>query len=123
MLEPFFTTKEIGKGTGLGLRMVYGFAKQSSGALRLHSEPDKGTSAEFGCQRRSPDARSDGRRRAGQPDVASGRELRVLLIDDHPEVRQTTAAMLRDLGHDAVEVASGTEAIEMLREAGRRSTS
>ena len=47
VLEPFFTTKEIGKGSGLGLPMVYGFAKQSNGAFRIESSPNKGTTAEL----------------------------------------------------------------------------
>ena len=117
MLEPFFTTKEIGKGTGLGLSMVYGFAKQSGGALRLHSEVDRGTCAELWLPRSSAEARRRPPPSRTSRTSAGGRELRVLLIDDHPEVRQTTAAMLRDLGHDAVEVASGAEAIEMLQAA------
>ncbi|HWU92162.1 MAG TPA: response regulator, partial [Sphingomicrobium sp.] len=119
VLEPFFTTKEIGKGTGLGLSMVYGFAKQSGGTLRLHSEVDRGTRAELWLPRSSAEAQPPAIAEPDKPDVAGGRELRVLLIDDHPEVRQTTAAMLRDLGHDAVEVASGAEAIEMLQAADR----
>ncbi len=114
VLEPFFTTKEIGKGTGLGLSMVYGFAKQSGGTLRLHSKVDEGTRAELWLPRWLGQAVSPV---AGQPDseeLFSRQSLRVLLIDDHAEVRGTTAAMLRDLGHDAVEVASGPEAIEVL---------
>jgi PAS domain S-box-containing protein len=115
VLEPFFTTKEIGKGTGLGLSMVYGFAKQSGGSLRLHSEVDKGTRAELWLPRASEDALPDGRREVVAQELFSQRSLRVLLIDDHPEVRGTTAAMLRDLGHDAVEAAGGAEAIDLLK--------
>ena len=65
-MEPFFTTKDVGKGTGLGLCMVYGFAKQSGGAFRLHSEVGKGTRAEIwlpradrSCARCTSDAVDD----------------------------------------------------------------
>jgi PAS domain S-box-containing protein len=116
VLEPFFTTKEIGKGTGLGLSMVYGFAKQSGGTLRLHSEVDKGTRAELWLPRASEGPVPDGRSEVEAQETFSQRSLRVLLIDDHPEVRGTTAAMLRDLGHDAVEAAGGAEAIDLLKQ-------
>ena len=58
VLEPFFTTKEVGKGSGLGLPMVYGFAKQSNGAFRIESSRDKGQSPSFGC--RAPKPRRSG---------------------------------------------------------------
>ena len=114
VLEPFYTTKEIGKGTGLGLSMVYGFAKQSGGTLRLQSEVGRGTCAELWLPRSTADRRIAEAMPAEKTAPAAARSLRVLLIDDHPEVRQTTAAMLRDLGHNAVEVGSGAEAIELL---------
>ena len=116
VLEPFFTTKEIGKGTGLGLSMVYGFAKQSGGTLRLDSALGKGTSAELWLPRWQGQAQARPGETGGEL-VESVRSLRVLLIDDHAEVRGTTAAMLRDIGHDAFEVGSGPEAIALLNSA------
>jgi PAS domain S-box-containing protein len=115
VMEPFFTTKDVGKGSGLGLSMVYGFAKQSGGAFRLASELGHGTNAELWLPRAPAHARS--------PKVEAGtdgprplsRKLRVLLVDDHAEVRCTTAAVLEDLGHSVVEAASGAEAIEALK--------
>jgi CheY-like chemotaxis protein len=115
VLEPFFTTKEIGKGTGLGLSMVYGFAKQSGGTLMLHSEVDQGTRAELWLPRATEGTALAGDRQLDQQELFSQRSLRVLLIDDHPEVRGTTAAMLRDLGHDAVETSGGAEALDLLK--------
>jgi len=115
VLEPFFTTKEIGKGTGLGLSMVYGFAKQSGGTLRIHSEVDKGTRAELWLPRATGEHASASKSKPAVEAVMARRALRILLIDDHPEVRATTAAMLRDLGHDTVEVASGADGIELLK--------
>ena len=114
VLEPFFTTKEIGKGTGLGLSMVYGFAKQSGGTLRLDSEVGQGTRAELWLPSSSGKAPSRAARSADSQDLSAQKSLRVLLVDDHPEVRGTTAAMLRDLGHEALEAASGSEALEAL---------
>jgi CheY-like chemotaxis protein len=114
VLEPFFTTKEVGKGTGLGLSMVYGFAKQSAGTLRLKSEVGKGTCAELWLPR-APEGASGAARPEAEEKPEPLRPLRILLIDDHAEVRGTTAAMLTELGHSTVEAASGPEAMEKLK--------
>ena len=113
VLEPFFTTKEVGKGTGLGLSMVYGFAKQSGGTLRLLSEVGEGTRAELWLPAATEAS-------SARPSVAAAREtpanrpLSILLIDDHAEVRGTTAAMLNDLGHTTVDFGAGAEALAVL---------
>jgi len=115
VLEPFFTTKEVGKGTGLGLSMVYGFAKQSGGTLRLLSEVGEGTKAELWL----PAAAEISGGRSSVPAVRetqANRPLNILLIDDHAEVRGTTAAMLGDLGHTILDFASGSEALAALDE-------
>jgi PAS domain S-box-containing protein len=116
VMEPFFTTKDVGKGTGLGLSMVYGFAKQSNGAFRLDSEIGRGTTAELWLPR-AP-AASGTKRAVAEEETgtrASNCRLRILLVDDHAEVRGTTAAMLEDLGHEVVQLSSGAEALEALR--------
>jgi len=105
----------VGKGTGLGLSMVYGFAQQSSGTLRLESELGTGTRAELWLPRAPQgEAKAD-----QEPDADSAperhRPLRILLIDDHAEVRGTTAAMLAELGHSTSEAASGPEALEIMK--------
>jgi len=115
-MEPFFTTKELGKGSGLGLSMVYGFAKQSNGAFRLDSKVGQGTTAELWLPR-APEQPPI----ADAPikDEASGgpsRPIRLLLVDDHDEVRNTTAALLTDLGHDVVEAANGADALKLLQD-------
>ncbi|HET7606308.1 MAG TPA: response regulator [Sphingomicrobium sp.] len=115
VMEPFFTTKAVGKGSGLGLSMVYGFAKQSGGAFRLASELGHGTNAELWLPR-APDRPRPAKAAPGtEVPRPLSRKLRVLLVDDHAEVRCTTAAVLEDLGHSVVEAASGAEAIEALR--------
>jgi CheY-like chemotaxis protein len=117
VLEPFFTTKEVGKGSGLGLPMVYGFARQSNGAFLISSEVGRGTRAELliPCTfAAAPGGASDDTRlEAACPPLAG--ELCILLVDDHPQVRATTAAMLTELGHSVVEAANGREGLLALR--------
>jgi PAS domain S-box-containing protein len=116
VMEPFFTTKEVGKGSGLGLSMVYGFAKQSNGAFRLKSQLGRGTIAELwlprapGANQTKAEPAPERRRRKAV------RARRILLVDDHPEVRSTTAAVLKDLGHEVQEAANGAEALRALRD-------
>ena len=93
-MEPFFTTKELGKGSGLGLPMVYGFAKQSNGAFRIRSEFGQGTTAEL-LLPRAPEGEAVAiAPPKDEPRAKSTRKLRILLVDDHFEVRSTTAAVL-----------------------------
>jgi PAS domain S-box-containing protein len=114
VMEPFFTTKELGKGSGLGLPMVYGFAKQSNGAFRLTSEVGRGTNAELWLPR-APDHAPDAEEQPDKTHVPPQlRSLRVLLVDDHEEVRGTTAALLADHGHEVVEATNGREALQRL---------
>ena len=113
VLEPFVTTKDVGKGTGLGLSMVYGFARQSGGSFRLASEVGKGTSAEIWLPRSTEPIKEAGPQPA-PPAVKSARPLRVLLVDDHEEVRTTTISMLEDLGHSVADAANSTEALQLL---------
>jgi CheY-like chemotaxis protein len=116
VLEPFFTTKEIGKGSGLGLSMVYGFARQSDGAFHIDSEVGVGTTAEL-LLPRAPNGGGRIGRQAPEPKRRSKvRKLEILLVDDHSEVRSTTAAVLADSGHKVIEAANGAEALRMLEE-------
>jgi PAS domain S-box-containing protein len=115
VMEPFFTTKELGKGSGLGLSMVYGFAKQSNGAFRVESELGAGTVAELWLPR-APEIAVPGAEILPETDVASALpKMRVLLVDDHEEVRETTAALLRDLDHEVIEARNGADALHLLK--------
>ena len=114
VMEPFFTTKEVGKGSGLGLSMVYGFAKQSNGAFRLESESGKGTTAELWLPR-APDVVVEEELEPAEPQHLQLQALKVLLVDDHPEVRSTTAAVLEDGGHEVLQADNGAEAIALLK--------
>ena len=113
VMEPFFTTKEMGKGSGLGLSMVYGFAKQSNGAFRLESEMGKGTTAELWLPRAPEQAKRS--RHTVEPEQVQLRPLKVLLVDDHPEVRSTTAAVLEDAGHEVRQSDNGADALALLK--------
>jgi len=122
VLEPFFTTKDVGKGSGLGLPMVYGFAKQSNGAFRIDSKLGRGTNAELWIPRAPEDA-FDQLADAKTDEALGGietRPLKILLVDDHLEVRTTTAAMLEELGHTVVQAANGKDALAALRNGGGR---
>jgi PAS domain S-box-containing protein len=116
VMEPFFTTKELGKGSGLGLSMVYGFAKQSNGAFQLQSELGQGTIAELWLPRAPEGIQADEKPRSDPKPRRITRKLRILLVDDHAEVRSTTAAVLSDMGHKVAEAANGAEAIKTLKD-------
>jgi PAS domain S-box-containing protein len=111
--EPFFTTKGIGKGTGLGLAMVHGMAAQSGGRLVIKSEKGAGTTAEIWLplseHLAAPDAAGETAAPPGGP-----RALSVLAVDDDALVLFNTTAMLEDLGHTVVECHSGKDALAAL---------
>ncbi|MEP7006761.1 MAG: response regulator, partial [Sphingomonas bacterium] len=114
VMEPFFTTKEVGKGTGLGLSMVYGFASQSGGAMRIASREGEGTRVELWL----PEApRNTAAPSAGEAATVHGpsEPLNILLVDDHDGVRETTAALLADLGHSTAVAADGMTILDALR--------
>lgn len=112
--EPFFTTKEVGKGTGLGLSMVYGFASQSGGTMHIQSELGQGTTVEIWLPRAQPQAQaSDSTATLAEAAAVVG-SLRVLLTDDHEAVRETTAALLIDMGHKVDHAADAREMLDKL---------
>ena len=111
--EPFFTTKGVGRGSGLGLSMVQGLAQQSGGGLKLTSGAGAGTTAEIWL----PSAGAGAAPRpaaAMRPAPASAPPQRVLVVDDDPLVAAGTAMMLEDLGHTASIAASAEEALALL---------
>jgi PAS domain S-box-containing protein len=111
-VEPFFTTKESGRGSGLGLSMVYGFARQSGGALLIDSRLGYGTRVDLYLPA--------SRQAAGVP-VAAVETLRqgqgetVLVVEDEPDVRAIAEAFLRSLGFATRAVGSAAEALDALR--------
>jgi CheY-like chemotaxis protein len=114
--EPFFTTKGVGKGTGLGLSMVHGFAEQSGGAFVLHSQKDRGTTAEIWLPAAKDSTQTGTRRLAKSGPVKTQRPRTILAVDDDALVLMNTVAMLEDLGHSVFEAYSGKEALELMRQ-------
>lgn len=111
--EPFYTTKEIGRGSGLGLSMVYGFAKQSGGGVELDSAPGTGTRFTLYLPRAAPPAAaSDRDGPADEPQRGSGV---VLVVEDDEDVREVSVAMLEGLGYRVCVAGNGREALEALR--------
>ena len=112
--DPFFTTKGVGKGTGLGLPMVQGMVEQSGGCFRLESEVGKGTRAEvwLPVTAARPEAPADDEL---EPRTG-GRPLRILAVDDDPIVLLNTAAVLAEIGHQVIQAHSGPSALTRLAE-------
>jgi PAS domain S-box-containing protein len=113
-IDPFFTTKEVGKGTGLGLPMVHGLAEHCGGQLVLTSQPGRGTTAEIWLPvakktEEVPDAQVRPEIPASEP-----RRLVVLVVDDDPLVLTNMVAMLDDLGHRVFEASSARQALAIL---------
>jgi len=112
--EPFFTTKGIGKGTGLGLPMVHGMAQQIGGMFELQSKLGEGTSAVMWLPVAEEVAEAPGALPAEKAPPETSR-LRILAVDDDVLVLINTAALLEDLGHDVIEADSAADAHEVLR--------
>jgi len=112
-IEPFFSTKELGKGTGLGLSMIHGLAVQLNGALRLASEPGRGTRAELWLPTTARAREDTVMSTPTVPEEASAR-ITILVVDDDALIAMSTVDMLEDLGHDVIEANSGARALETL---------
>ncbi|MEQ8397594.1 PAS domain S-box protein [Thalassobaculum sp.] len=117
--EPFFTTKPTDRGTGMGLSMVYGFAKRSRGDVRIYSEPGHGTTVRLLLPRC---AATDGPSiiPIGVPDpLPSGTET-ILLVDDEPDLLEVADTMLRDLGYRTITARNGREALSIIDDCEKR---
>ena len=117
VVEPFFTTKPVGKGTGLGLSTVYGFMKQSGGALRIDSVVGRGTSMELWLPRSMEQPEANIAESQGERIVieSGGRPLpSLLLIDDSSGLRQLTAESLRQHGFAVTCASGGAEALAII---------
>jgi len=114
-MTPFFTTKGIGKGTGLGLPMVHGFLAQSGGAFKLKSRKAEGTTAELWMPVASRAAVEEIEKPAPEGTVSQTVEpLKVMVVDDDALVLVNTALMLEDIGHFAIQAQSAEEALKLL---------
>ncbi|MCD4863556.1 PAS domain-containing hybrid sensor histidine kinase/response regulator [Pseudomonas sp. PLB05] len=115
VFEPFFTTKPIGQGTGLGLSMIYGFARQSGGQVRLYSEVGQGTTLCIYLPRYLGEApAAEGL--ATRLDVAgTSQGETVLIVDDEPTVRMLVMDILEDLGYAVLEAADSLTGLKILQ--------
>ncbi|MBA1273133.1 ATP-binding protein [Stutzerimonas azotifigens] len=117
--DPFFTTKPLGLGTGLGLSMIYGFARQSGGQVRLDSVPEQGTVVSLYLPR-SGDSLVPASEQASPPTPGGALQGEtVLVVDDEPTIRELIAEVLGELGYIALEAANGTAGLELLRSPAR----
>src|SRR5690606_28485804 len=112
--EPFYTTKEVGKGSGLGLSMVFGFVKQSGGHIKIYSEPGEGTSVKIyfprvhGAQEVTPD-------RVGGTKIEGGSE-HILVVEDDDLVREHLSSQLTEFGYRVTNASNGPRALEIIRQ-------
>ncbi|KVN51621.1 hybrid sensor histidine kinase/response regulator [Burkholderia ubonensis] len=118
VIEPFFTTKAAGEGSGLGLSSVYGFVRQSGGDLRIHSEVGRGTRVELWLPEGAAPERRGAATAAPALPAALRAGTRVLVVDDDPEVRDTALSQFAALGAQADAVATGEAAFDWLAEHG-----
>jgi signal transduction histidine kinase/CheY-like chemotaxis protein len=118
--DPFFTTKPLGEGTGLGLSMIYGFARQSGGQVRIYSEVGKGTTMCLYLPRHADAAvEGDDVPTFTQADQARGEGEVVMVIDDEPTIRMLIAEVLAEVGYSIVEASDGPAGLRILQSTAR----
>lgn len=114
--EPFFTSKALGQGTGLGLSMVYGIVKQNQGVINVYSEPDHGTTFRIYLPRHL------GEQGEVQPeplqDLPQGQGETILLVEDEPAILKLCRAMLGRLGYHVLTAGSPAEAFDLVERIG-----
>jgi len=117
--DPFFTTKAIGQGTGLGLSMIYGFARQSGGYAKIYSEVGSGTTIKLYLPRHDGEVQKEPAPTGlTQEHIANDGEV-VVVIDDEPVVRGLIVEVLAELGYRALEAEDGPSGLALLESAPR----
>jgi two-component system cell cycle sensor histidine kinase/response regulator CckA len=116
LFEPFFSTKEVGQGTGLGLSTCYGIIKQSGGHISVYSELARGATFKIYLPQVEQRAKTL-RPRSESPDLPRGTET-ILLVEDDPALREMAATLLRRLGYTVLPAANGIEALSLKQQRG-----
>ncbi|HKL80927.1 MAG TPA: PAS domain S-box protein [Desulfobacter sp.] len=114
MFDPFFSTKDVGKGTGLGLATVYGIVKQNDGFINVYSEPDQGTTFRIYLPQYRGEADNPEKKTADKIDM-DGNET-ILLVEDEPSILRMTRIMLERMGYTILAAGTPGEAIALARE-------
>ncbi|MDP9082561.1 MAG: response regulator [Pseudomonadota bacterium] len=113
--DPFFTTKPLGSGTGLGLSMIYGFAKQSGGLVRIYSELGRGATVCIYLPRFMAEAEAEEDAVQALSPSRAARGETVMVVDDEETVRMLVVEVLQELGYSALEAGDGASGLEILR--------
>jgi two-component system cell cycle sensor histidine kinase/response regulator CckA len=117
VFEPFFSTKGVGRGTGLGLSTCYGIIKQSGGHISVHSESGRGTAFKIYLPQVEPQTKIP-IQRLDSPDLPRGTEA-ILLVEEDPALREMAATLLGRLGYTVSTAANGVEALNLTHPQGR----
>ncbi|MBT5040316.1 MAG: PAS domain S-box protein [Rhodospirillaceae bacterium] len=115
VFDPFFSTKDVGQGTGLGLSMVYGFAKQSGGHATIESDKGAGTTVRIFLPRSSEHSTAKDTP-ASEKEEARGTGEKILVVEDNADVRALALALLAGLGYETFEAADGNTALSVLQQ-------
>jgi CheY-like chemotaxis protein len=116
LFEPFFSTKEVGHGTGLGLSTCYGIIKQSGGHISVYSELARGATFKIYLPQVEQRVKTPGQR-FESPALPRGTET-ILLVEDDPALREMAATLLRRLGYTVLPAANGIEALSLKQQRG-----
>ncbi len=115
VFQPFFTTKEVGEGTGLGLSMVFGFIKQSGGHMKVYSEEGSGTSFKMYLPLRAMEGEAEAP--AAEPEAASeSGKTKILVVEDQDNVRDVAVDFLEGFGYEVLQAANAIEALQLLQD-------
>lgn len=113
IFEPFYTTKDQGKGTGLGLAMVYAFVKRSHGFIKCDSEVGTGTTFQIYLPKKQHETITQKHYEQSDNDLISGKET-ILVVDDETDLLNLACEMLKSLGYDVLKANDGNEALKQL---------